>query len=404
MIGHLMSWQMEGRLMSSHYDALIIGGGIMGSSIAYNLMNDGFDGTVAIFEMDPTYAFSSTSLSVGGIRRQFSTEVNIRISQYGLQFYEGFDETMAVNGEKAHAEFKQRGYLFLANNRNWSLIKEHHGFQIKMGVDVELLSPQEVLKIIPHLNCSDLVGASYSPTDGYLDPYGTLQGYARKARRLGVTYIDEEVTEILRDGDRVRGVVTQKGNSFMGAIVVNAAGPWAAKVGRMAGVQLPVDPVRRMVYVFQPAEIFTYDLPLVIDVTGLYFRHETGRIIMTGKSIADEPAGFNFEVDKSFFTVQMWPILAERVPVFDRLKLIRGWAGLYAINQKDSNALLGKHPDREGFYLAIGFSGHGFQQAPAVGKGLSELIRLDRYETIDLSPLNYERLLTGKLVIEEEVV
>jgi glycine/D-amino acid oxidase-like deaminating enzyme len=172
----------------------------------------------------------------------------------------------------------------------------------------------------------------------------------------------------------------------------------------MAGVDLPVDPVRRMVFVFQPSEIFGYDLPLVIDVSGLYFRHETGKIIMTGMSILEEPPGFNFKVDNSFFNQTMWPILADRVSVFDRLKLIKGWAGLYEVNRLDSNALLGKHPGLEGFYMAIGFSGHGFQQAPAVGKAMSELIRLGRYETIDVSSLNYERVLTGKLVIEEEVV
>lgn len=390
--------------MSSTYDVLIIGGGVMGSSIAYNLMNDEFDGTVAVFEKDPTYEFSSTTLSAGGIRRQFSTDVNIRISQYGIQFYEKFDETMAIDGERAYAEFKQQGYLFLGGDKNWPLIKKHHEFQTGLGVDVELLSPEETLKIIPHLNTEGLVGAAFSPRDGYLDPHGTLQGYAKKAQSLGVNYVHDEVTRILKDGNRVTGLVTQRGDSYSGPVVVNTAGPWAAEVGRMAGVELPVDPVRRMVFVFQPSEIFDYDLPLVIDVTGLYFRHETGRIIMTGKSIMEEPPGFNFTVDKSFFTKEMWPILADRVPVFDRLKLIRGWAGLYAINRLDSNALLGKYPDIEGFYMAIGFSGHGFQQAPAVGKGLSELIRLGRYETIDLGPLDYERVVTGKLVIEEEVV
>lgn len=390
--------------MPARYDVLIVGGGVMGSSIAYNLMNDEFDGTVAVFEKDPTYEFSSTTLSVGGVRRQFSTEVNIRVSQYGIQFYEKFDETMGVDGEGAHAEFKQPGYLFLANDRNWPLIRQLHEFQTKLGVEVELVSPEEVLRIVPHLDTKDLVGASFSPQDGYLDPYGTLQGYVKKAKSLGVRYISEEVTRILKDGNRITGVMTRKGDTYTGAMVVNTAGPWAAEVGRMAGVELPIDPVRRMLYVFQPGEVFDYDLPLVIDVTGLYFRHETGRIILTGKSIMDEPPGFNFAVDKSFFTEEMWPILADRVPVFDRLKLIRGWAGLYAINQLDSNALLGKHPDIKGFYMAIGFSGHGFQQAPAVGKGLSELIRLDRYETVDLSPLNYERVLTGKLVMEEEVV
>jgi glycine/D-amino acid oxidase-like deaminating enzyme len=311
---------------------------------------------------------------------------------------------MAVDGEKAHAEFQQRGYLFLANKKNWPVMNRHHEFQTKLGVDVALLSSKETLKIVPHLKTNDLVGSSFSPGDGYLDPYGTLQGYAKKARSLGVTYITDEVTRIMRDGDRVTGIVTRKGDTCTGAIVVDSAGPWAAEVGFMAGVELPIDPVRRMAYVFQPAVIFDYDLPLVIDVTGLYFRHETGRIIMTGKSIVDEPLGFNFTVDNAFFNNDMWPILANRVPIFDRLKLIRGWAGLYAINRLDSNALIGAHPDLEGFYMAIGFSGHGFQQAPAVGKGMSELIRLGCYETIDLSPLSYGRVLTGNLVVEQEVV
>ncbi|NIO03392.1 MAG: FAD-dependent oxidoreductase [Proteobacteria bacterium] len=390
--------------MHSNYDVLIVGGGIIGSSIAYNLMNDEFSGTVAVFEKDPTYEFSSTTLSAGGIRRQFSTEVNIRISQYGVQFYEQFDEAMSVDGERAHGEFHQRGYLFLANEKNWPLMEQHHEFQTSLGVKVDLLSSEETLKIIPHLNTEDLVGASFSAGDGYLDPYGTLQGYAKKARCLGVTYVTDEVTKILRDKNRITGLVTDKGDTYNSSIVVNCAGPWAADVGRMAGVDLPVDPVRRMAYVFQPAEIFDYDLPLVIDVTGLYFRHETGRIIMTGKSISEEPSGINFAVDKAFFHDTMWPILANRIPVFDRLKLIRGWAGLYAINRLDSNALIGEHPDLEGFYMAIGFSGHGFQQAPAVGKGMSELIRLGHYEALDLSPLSYERVLTGKLVVEEEVV
>lgn len=386
------------------FDILIIGGGIMGSSIAYHLKKDGFEGTVAVFEKDSTYEFSSTTLSAGGVREQFSTEVNIRISQYSIDFYEKFDEAMAVNGEKAHAEFRQRGYLFLASETNWPLIEKNYHFQKRLGANVNLLSVEEALKIIPHLNPKGLVGASFGLKDGYLDPYGTLQGFIKKARNLGVRYVNDEITGILKDRSQVNGVTTRKGDKYTGAVIVNAAGPWAAEVGKMAGVDLPVDPVRRMVFVFQPSEIFNYDLPLVIDVTGLYFRHETGKVIMAGKSILDEPPGFNFKVDNAFFNQTMWPILADRIPVFDRLKLIKGWSGLYEINRLDSNALLGEYPGLKGFYMAIGFSGHGFQQAPAVGKAMSELIRLGRYETIDVSPLNYERVISGKLVIEEEVV
>lgn len=389
--------------MDFNYDILIVGGGIIGSSIAYNLMNDEFNGKVVVFEKDPTYEFSSTTLSAGGIRQQFSKEVNIRISRYGVQFYEKFDEAMAVDGEKAHSEFRQRGYLFLANERNWPLMKRYHELQTQLGVEVELLSAEDTLKIFPDLNIDGLVGASFSKRDGYLDPYGTLQGYIKKARNLGVNYVHDEVTGIMKDGHRVTGVMTKKGYRYNGSIVVNAAGPWAAGVGRMAGVDLPVDPVRVLSYVFQPSKIFTYDLPMVIDLTGLYFRHETGKVIMAGKLNMEEPPGFNFDAEKTFFTQEMWPILANRVPVFDRLRLIKGWAGLLDMNSLDNNALLGKHPEIKGFYMAVGFSGHGFQQAPAVGKAMSELIRLGRYETIDMSPLNYERLTSGKLLAEEEM-
>jgi glycine/D-amino acid oxidase-like deaminating enzyme len=395
---------MAKRESTTTFDVVIIGGGIIGSSIAYHLANDGFKGRIAVFEKDPTYEFSSTTLSAGGVREQFSTEVNIRISQYSIEFYEKFDEVMAVDGEKAHADFRQRGYLFLGDEKNWPLIKSHFQLQKSLGAKVELLSIEETLKRIPHLDPEGLVGASFGQRDGYLDPYGTLQGFIKKARSLGVHYVYDEITDILKEGMRVTGVVTRKGERYSAGVIVNAAGPWAAEVGRMAGVNLPVDAVRRMIFVFQPSEVFDYDLPLVIDVSGLYFRHETGKIIMTGKSILDEPPGFNFKVNNSFFNQTMWPILADRIPVFDRLKLIKGWAGLYEINRLDSNALLGAHPELKGFYMAIGFSGHGFQQAPAVGKAMSELIRLGRYETIDVSPLHYDRALTGKLVVEEEVV
>ncbi len=391
-------------MANQNFDILIIGGGVMGSSIAYHLVNDGFKGRIAVFEKDPTYERSSTTLSAGGIRRQFSTEVNVRMSQYSLSTFQKFGELMEVKGERPEIEFKPRGYLFLGNEKNWPLLVKHQRFQKSLGVDTQLLELKETLQIIPDLSTEGLVGSSYSPGDGYMDPYSALQGYVKKARHLGVQYLYKEIVAILIERGRVLGIRTKEGETYTSPCVVNAAGPYAGEVGKMAGLEIPVVPVRRMVYIFQPPRLFDYDLPLVIDTSGLYFRHEVGRHILTGKSRKEEPPGFNFAWDRQYFNEVIWPDIAFRIPLFNKLKLIRGWAGLYEVNQWDNNAILGEHPELRGFFMAVGFSGHGFQQAPAVGKALSEVIRLGRYETVDVSPLGFERILRGEKVLEEEVV
>ena len=386
------------------FDVIIIGGGVMGSSIAYHLANDGFQGRIAVFEKDPSYERASTVLSVGGIRRQFSTEVNIRICQYSLSFYEEFGKRMEVEGERPEIDFKPRGYLFLGNEKNWPLLVKHQGFQRSLGVETQLLNIDETLRIIPDLNTEDLVGSSFSPGDGYMDPHSVLQGFVKQAKHLGVHYINEEVMEILRKGDHIEGVKTRDGASYFSSIIVNAAGPYAGEVGRMVGIEIPVVPVRRMVYLFKPPRLFEYNLPLTIDTSGAYFLHETGRQILTGKSRLEEPPGVNFTWDRGYFNEVIWPLISHRVPLFDKLKLMSGWAGLYEINQWDFNGIIGKHPEISGFFMAVGFSGHGLQQAPAVGKALSELIRLGRYETVDVSSLSFERIQKREKVLEEEVV
>jgi len=389
---------------SETFDAMIIGGGVIGSSIAYHLANDGFDGRIVVFEKDPTYERASTVLSVGGIRRQFSTEVNIRICQYSLSFYKEFAERMEIDGERPEIDFKPRGYLFLGNERNWPLLVKHQAFQRALGVETQLLDKEETLRLIPDLYTEDLMGSSFSPGDGYMDPHGTLQGFIKKAKHLGVRYLYQEVVEILRKGNRLEGVKTKDGTRYSSSLIVNAAGPYAGEVGKMAGLEIPVVPVRRMVYLVRPPRLFDYDLPLTIDPSGVYFLHETGRQILTGKSRKEEPVGFNFSWDRQYFQEEIWPSLAHRIPLLNELKLIHGWAGLYEVNQWDFNGIIGRHPEISGFFMAVGFSGHGFQQAPAVGKALSELIRLGRYETVDVSPLGYERILEGRKVLEEEVI
>ena len=391
--------------MKNIYDITVIGGGIIGSSIAYNLANDGFDGKILVIEKDPSYEFASTSLSAGGVREQFSLPENIKISQYGLNIFEDFDDIMAVDGEPAHAEFKQHGYLFLADEKNWPLIKKNYNIQKNLGASVSLISPDEIKKLIPHINTDDISGGSFGSRDGYLDPYSALQGNIKKGKSLGVEYLYEEVTGIEVKGGRIHGVTTDKDTQIKCSMVVNAAGPSASMIGQMAGVNIPVEPVRKMAFVFDPKVKFDYDLPLVIDTDGLlYFRHETGKTILTGKSILNEKSGINFEWDRDFYMNIVWPQVAKRIPVFDTAKLIRGWAGLYAMNKIDGNAIIGQLGDIEGLFGAVGFSGHGLQQSPAIGKCMSELIRLGEYKTIDLSCFSFDRFETGKLVFEEEMV
>jgi len=237
-----------------------------------------------------------------------------------------------------------------------------------------------------------------------MDPHGVLHGFVRKAKHLGVEYVYQEVTGILRKRDRFEGVMAKDGTTYFAPSIVNAAGPHAGDVGRMAGIEIPVVPVRRMVYLLKPPRPFEYGLPLTIDTSGVYFLHEAGQQILSGKSRKEEPPGFNFTWDRNYFNEAIWPSLAHRIPLFDQLKIVSGWAGLYEINQWDYNGIVGEHPEAPGFYMAVGFSGHGFQQAPAVGKALSEEIRLGRYETVDVSPLGYERILEGRKVLEEEVI
>jgi len=318
------------------YDIVVIGGGVIGSSIAYNLINDGFDGKILVIEKDPLYEFASTTLSAGGVREQFSLPENIKISQYGLSIFENFDEIMDCDGDRAHAEFKQRGYLFLGNQKNWPAIRKNYEIQKGLGARVSLLSLDDLRELIPHMNTDDLVGGCFGSRDGYLDPYGVLQGYIKKGKRLGVEYLYEEVTEIEVARRKIEGVITEKGTQIRCGIVINAAGPYASGVGKMARIDLPVEPVRKMAYVFDPKIKFDYDLPLVVDTDGLlYFRDETGKSILTGKSIPDEPSGFNFEWDRDYFMEDVWPQVAERVSTFDTSRLIMGCAGLYDMNRID---------------------------------------------------------------------
>ncbi len=385
-------------------EVIVVGGGVMGSSVAYHLREGGFRGRVLVVERDLTYRQASSALSVGGIRQQFGAEVNVRIARFSVAFYERFAERMAVDGERPEIEFRQRGYLFLAEAAAWPALRARAERQRAWGAEVEVLEASEILKIVPDLSLKGIVGATFGPRDGYVDPYGVMQGFARKARALGARYVEDEVIGVGVAGGRVTGVTLRQGGGVAAGAVVNAAGPWAGELARLAGVELPVRPVRRQVYVGSPSAPLGYELPLVIAPDGLYFRSEPGGRILCGKSFAFDPVAFDFTWRRDLFEQELWGPLARRLPPCDLFRLERGWAGLYDENPVDHNAILGEHPDLPGFYCINGFSGHGFQQAPAAGRGIAELILHGRFITLDLSPLSPARFRAGPLIVEDAIV
>jgi glycine/D-amino acid oxidase-like deaminating enzyme len=388
---------------NSTYDVVIVGGGIMGSSTAYSLMSADNKLKVAVVEMDPVYTRASTTLSMANVRIQFSLKQNIQISQYAFEVLERFEDTMAVGEDKLNISYRREGNLFLIDENGCSVSKESLALQKSLGCRVEWWSPEKIKQHYPLYDMSGLVGGTFGPQDGHFDAYAVLMGYKAKARSLGAQYIEGEVVELMSAGGRISGVKLTSGGSLTAKFVINCAGAWAARVAQMAGVKLPVEPVKRQVFALDPAVKPEGPLPLTILPSGLYFRTETGDQILLGKSMDEDPVAFDFNWDDKRFMEILWPELAEFVPSFDTLKLVRGWAGLYAVNSLDGNAILGEWPDLKGFFLANGFSGHGLQQGPAVGRYLAELI-IGLTPTLDLSIFRPERILENKPLSEGGLV
>jgi len=388
---------------SKTYDIIIVGGGIIGGSIAYNLMSSDRKLKVAVVEMDPTYSLSSTTLSVSNARVQFSLTENIKISQYALDTLERFEDEMVVGDNRPAILYRREGNLFLVDEAGKNAAKEALALQKSLGCQVEWLSLEKIEQRYPLYTPTDYVGGTFGPKDGHFDAYAVLMAYRSKARFLGAEYIKGEVVEIKTAKRRIAGVKLADGDSLVSEIVVNCAGAWAAGLALTAGVKIPVEPVKRQVFALDTAVKPEAPLPLTILPTGLYFRSETGGLILLGKSMDEDPVGFDFSWDDKRFMEILWPELAEFVPAFDTLKLVRGWAGLYAVNTLDGNAILGQWPELKGFYLANGFSGHGLQQAPAVGRYISELITAQP-PVLDLSVFRPERILDNKPLSENGLV
>ncbi len=376
--------------MEKAAEIIIIGGGIIGASIAYHLAQKGAKGVVLLEK--GMLGEGTTAKCVGGIRAQFSTEINIRFSLESLKTWDNFEVFTGVD-----VGFQKVGYLFLATTKEeWKIFQANVRLQKSFHIPVELLSPSEIQRRWPYLKVDDLQGGTYSPQDGFAGPYEGLSGFIRMARKGGVKiYEGTAVQEILQKGGKVMGVRTSSGE-ISGSIVVNAAGPHAAEVGKMARVEVPVKPYRRQIFFTAPFPWIAGPIPMVIDFhRGWYFRREGKGLLLSGPK--DHFPSFNVNVDFDAMA-EVAESSIYRVPIMEKAEINRGWAGSYEISP-DNHAILGEAPGIKGFYLANGFSGHGFQHSPAVGRVLAELI-LGESPSIEISCLSVDRFAKGQMIQE----
>ncbi|MEY4072748.1 MAG: hypothetical protein RJA29_105 [Pseudomonadota bacterium] len=387
-------------------DVLIVGGAAVGSATAYFLASQpSFKGSILVVEQDPTYARSATALSAASIRHQFSTPENIRLSQFGSSFLKSVGEHLSVDGEAPAIGFKERGYLFLATAQGLGILQSNHLTQCAENVDVSLLTPAQLQSRFPWLNVDDLSAGSLGNTgEGWLDAYALMQGFRRKALSLGVQYCQARVEALSRQGRLVTSARLSTGELVTCGTVINAAGTGATALAQSAGIELPVQARKRSIFYFtSSARLPT--CPMVIDPTGAYFRPEgEGYLCGIAPSPEQDTACHDFEVQHSLFEEVLWPILAARVPGFEALRLQRSWAGHYDMNLLDHNAIVGAHPDVDNFLFANGFSGHGLQQSPAIGRALSELVTFGEFRTLQLGALGWARVIEGRPLREINVV
>jgi FAD-dependent oxidoreductase domain-containing protein 1 len=382
-------------------DVVIAGGGAVGSATAYFLNEPpGFTGTVAVVEPDPSYQFAASTRSAASIRRQFSTPLNIEMSAFGMQFLR------ACGRGLAHVNLKESTYLTLATPTGAEALRHNVEVQRRCGTEVRLLDAAGLARYYPWINPADLaMGADTPHGEGWFDGYGLLQGLRRAALNRGARYIRDRVERVLLDGAQtVTGVELAGGDTLQCRWLVNAAGTHSRALAASAGIDLPVFARKRTVFVFSCAQPPAH-CPLIVDPSRLWCRPEGNRFIC-GVVPPDDPdvAAEDFEVNYQQFEELAWPALAHRVPAFEAVRLDSAWAGHYDYNVFDQNAFLGPCESVPNLLLASGFSGHGLQHAPAIGRALAEFIRFAEYRTIDVTPFSYSRYLRNQPLRERSVI
>ncbi|MEE8188039.1 MAG: FAD-binding oxidoreductase [Kiloniellales bacterium] len=394
--------------MAEHFDVAIVGGAVMGSAVAYFLAADpDFHGSVAVIERDPGYANCTTARSWGGVRQQFSTAENIEMSLFAADFFRRAGELLDVGGEAPVLDFREDGYLLLASPAGLPMLQANVTLQRELGAQTELLLPAALGSRFPWLSGEGIAAGAFGPAnEGWLDPNALLHGFRRKARALGVSYLEDEAVGIETAKGRVEAIELRGGGRLACGTLVNAAGPRAGALAALAGVDLPVRPRKRTTFVFDCRERLPV-MPLIFDVSGIACRPEGAQflaIVSPPEEQDRDSDGADMEPDYAPFEEVIWPTLAKRIPAFEAIKLTRAWACHYDYNAFDQNAILGPHPEISNLLFCNGFSGHGLQQSPATGRAIAELIVHGEYRSLDLSALSYARIPENRPLKEANVV
>lgn len=398
---------------NTSYDVVIVGGAMYGSSVAWWLSrNPDFTGSVLVVERDPSYEFTSTAHTNSCIRQQFSAEINVKISQFGAEFIKNFRDFMA-DDEAPNIILQSYGYMYLAGDDAFAeTLRETQAIQSQLGSGTRHMSAAEIKADYPFYNVDDILAGNHNLIDeGYFDGGTIFDWWRKKARANGAEYCTNEVVsmDLSSDGSKIENVRLSTGEIISCGKVINCSGPRAVETSRMAGIEIPVEPRKRYTFIFDAENPLDQDLPLTIDPSGVHMRTD-GQYYLAGCpptiSGADDPAVAydDFEIDHSIWENYVWPIIANRVPQFEAIKLTNTWAGHYAFNTLDQNAIIGPHTKVENFIFVNGFSGHGFQQSPAVGRGVAELITYGEYRSLDLTPFGYDRIETNTKFEEKAVI
>ena len=391
------------------YDVVIIGGAMLGSATAWFLAdNPDFDGSVLVVERDPTYEFAATSHTNSCIRQQFSSALNVRISQFGAAFVQDLPRHMGTEAPKL--KIQNFGYMYLADNEDFATsLREAHAVQVAAGAGTRLMTPEEIKAAYPFYRVDDLVLGSINTVDeGYFDGITLFDWFRRQARARGVEYLANEVVALTRNaaGTRVESVTLASGQVVACGQVVNASGTRGGRTAAMAGIVIPIAPRKRFTWVISAEQPLDRDLPLTIDPTGVHFRQDGRATYMVGgHSDADPEVAFDdFEMDHGLWQDHIWPVLATRIPQFEAVKVQREWVGHYDFNALDQNAITGPHVTVTNFLFLNGFSGHGLQQSPAMGRGTAEWLTYGAYRSLDLSPLGFDRIAQGRAYLEKAII